>query len=163
MNTFQFFLDKLIPDREKWAGRIGTIGFSIFTFAVFATMFPRFAPNIKIYLFSPYIPYFDIIGQYAYYISIPAIIIAIIIHPGEVYVDDGGETRRILNDNPNLKILSYQGINSYKYSVKDSDGLPVIVVPHARTAGALVSASLYGNPIQEMVSIGITGTNGKTY
>ena len=43
-----------------------------------------------------------------------------------------------------------------------ADGLPVIVVPHARTAGALISASLYGKPMQEMVSIGITGTNGKT-
>ena len=41
-------------------------------------------------------------------------------------------------------------------------GLPVIVAPHARTAGALVSALLYSKPIQEMVSIGITGTNGKT-
>ena len=43
-----------------------------------------------------------------------------------------------------------------------AEGLPVIVVPHARTAGALISASLYGKPMQEMVSIGITGTNGKT-
>jgi UDP-N-acetylmuramoyl-L-alanyl-D-glutamate--2,6-diaminopimelate ligase len=42
------------------------------------------------------------------------------------------------------------------------DGLPVIVVPHARTAGALISARLYGKPMQEMISIGITGTNGKT-
>jgi UDP-N-acetylmuramoyl-L-alanyl-D-glutamate--2,6-diaminopimelate ligase len=43
-----------------------------------------------------------------------------------------------------------------------AEGLPTITVPHARTAGALISASLYGKPMQEMVSIGITGTNGKT-
>jgi len=43
-----------------------------------------------------------------------------------------------------------------------ADGLPVIVVPHARTAGALISATLYAKPMQEMISIGITGTNGKT-
>jgi UDP-N-acetylmuramoyl-L-alanyl-D-glutamate--2,6-diaminopimelate ligase len=43
-----------------------------------------------------------------------------------------------------------------------ANGLPVIVVPHARTAGALISATLYAKPMQEMVSIGITGTNGKT-
>jgi UDP-N-acetylmuramoyl-L-alanyl-D-glutamate--2,6-diaminopimelate ligase len=43
-----------------------------------------------------------------------------------------------------------------------AQGLPVIVVPHARIAGALICASLYGKPMQEMVSIGITGTNGKT-
>jgi UDP-N-acetylmuramoyl-L-alanyl-D-glutamate--2,6-diaminopimelate ligase len=41
-------------------------------------------------------------------------------------------------------------------------GLPVIIAPHARTAGALICASLYGKPMQEMVSIGVTGTNGKT-
>jgi UDP-N-acetylmuramoyl-L-alanyl-D-glutamate--2,6-diaminopimelate ligase len=40
-----------------------------------------------------------------------------------------------------------------------ADGLPVIVVPDARTAGALISATLYARPMQEMVSIGITGTD----
>jgi UDP-N-acetylmuramoyl-L-alanyl-D-glutamate--2,6-diaminopimelate ligase len=45
---------------------------------------------------------------------------------------------------------------------KIAEGLPVIVVPHARVAGALICANLYGKPMQEMVSIGITGTNGKT-
>jgi UDP-N-acetylmuramoyl-L-alanyl-D-glutamate--2,6-diaminopimelate ligase len=40
--------------------------------------------------------------------------------------------------------------------------LPVIIVPNVRTAGAVISANLYGKPMQEMVSIGITGTNGKT-
>lgn len=41
-------------------------------------------------------------------------------------------------------------------------GLPVIIAQHARTAGALISAALYGKPMQEMISIGVTGTNGKT-
>lgn len=41
-------------------------------------------------------------------------------------------------------------------------GLPTIVVSRARLAGAIVSSHLYGRPMQEMVSIGITGTNGKT-
>ena len=43
-----------------------------------------------------------------------------------------------------------------------ASGLPTIIVSDARIAGALVSAHLYGKPMQEMVSIGITGTNGKT-
>jgi len=43
-----------------------------------------------------------------------------------------------------------------------AEGLPVVVVPHARKAGALISATLYGRPMQDLVSIGITGTNGKT-
>lgn len=41
-------------------------------------------------------------------------------------------------------------------------GLPTIVVENVRVAGALVSAHLFRKPMQEMVSIGITGTNGKT-
>jgi UDP-N-acetylmuramoyl-L-alanyl-D-glutamate--2,6-diaminopimelate ligase len=45
---------------------------------------------------------------------------------------------------------------------KIADGLPVITVSNARVAGALISAHLYRKPMQEMVSIGITGTNGKT-
>ena len=43
-----------------------------------------------------------------------------------------------------------------------AQGLPVIVIASARIAGALVSSHLYGKPIQEMQSIAITGTNGKT-
>jgi len=45
---------------------------------------------------------------------------------------------------------------------KIAKGLPIIVVENIRSAGALVSAHLYKNPMKEMVSIGITGTNGKT-
>lgn len=43
-----------------------------------------------------------------------------------------------------------------------ASGLPTIIVSDARIAGALISAHLYGKPMQEMVCIGITGTNGKT-
>ncbi|MFM9151235.1 MAG: UDP-N-acetylmuramoyl-L-alanyl-D-glutamate--2,6-diaminopimelate ligase [Candidatus Planktophila sp.] len=55
--------------------------------------------------------------------------------------------RAILTDSQGAKIAS---------------NVPTIVVADARIAGAVVSASLYGKPMQEMVSIGITGTNGKT-
>ena len=40
--------------------------------------------------------------------------------------------------------------------------LPTLVVSDARIAGAIVAASLYRNPTRDLVSIGITGTNGKT-
>lgn len=43
-----------------------------------------------------------------------------------------------------------------------AQGAPIISTSNIRAAGALVSANLYGNPIQEMESIAITGTNGKT-
>ncbi len=41
-------------------------------------------------------------------------------------------------------------------------GIPALVVKDVRTAGALVAASLYKYPTRDLVSIGITGTNGKT-
>lgn len=43
-----------------------------------------------------------------------------------------------------------------------AQGFPCIVVPDARMAGALISSHLYRKPMQEMQSIAITGTNGKT-
>ena len=39
---------------------------------------------------------------------------------------------------------------------------PHITVSNARVAGATIAASLYRNPMRDMQSIGITGTNGKT-
>lgn len=41
-------------------------------------------------------------------------------------------------------------------------GIPALVVKDVRTAGALVAASLYKYPTRDLMSIGITGTNGKT-
>jgi UDP-N-acetylmuramoyl-L-alanyl-D-glutamate--2,6-diaminopimelate ligase len=41
-------------------------------------------------------------------------------------------------------------------------GIPALVVKDVRTAGALVASSLYKNPTRDLISIGITGTNGKT-
>jgi len=41
-------------------------------------------------------------------------------------------------------------------------GVPALVVSDVRTAGALIAASLYQNPMRDLMSIGITGTNGKT-
>ncbi len=41
-------------------------------------------------------------------------------------------------------------------------GIPALVVTDVRTAGALVATSLYKYPTRDLVSIGITGTNGKT-
>ena len=41
-------------------------------------------------------------------------------------------------------------------------GIPTLVVKDVRTAGALAASSLYKYPTRDLVSIGITGTNGKT-
>jgi UDP-N-acetylmuramoyl-L-alanyl-D-glutamate--2,6-diaminopimelate ligase len=41
-------------------------------------------------------------------------------------------------------------------------GLPVLVVSHARKSAALLSSWFYGEPMRDLFSIAITGTNGKT-
>jgi UDP-N-acetylmuramoyl-L-alanyl-D-glutamate--2,6-diaminopimelate ligase len=43
-----------------------------------------------------------------------------------------------------------------------SEGLPTLIVSNVREAGALLASSFYRDPIRDMQSIGITGTNGKT-
>lgn len=40
--------------------------------------------------------------------------------------------------------------------------LPTLIVENVREAGAILASSFYRNPIRDMQSIGITGTNGKT-
>ena len=42
------------------------------------------------------------------------------------------------------------------------DDIPALIVKDVRNAGALVAASLYKYPTRDLISIGITGTNGKT-
>ena len=43
-----------------------------------------------------------------------------------------------------------------------SAGLPVLVLENPRRVGGILSAWFYGEPMREMFSVGITGTNGKT-
>jgi UDP-N-acetylmuramoyl-L-alanyl-D-glutamate--2,6-diaminopimelate ligase len=42
------------------------------------------------------------------------------------------------------------------------EGLPTLIVSNVREAGAILASSFYRDPIRDMQSIGITGTNGKT-
>lgn len=41
-------------------------------------------------------------------------------------------------------------------------GLPVLVVAHPRKSAAILTSWFYGEPMRDLFSIGITGTNGKT-
>jgi UDP-N-acetylmuramoyl-L-alanyl-D-glutamate--2,6-diaminopimelate ligase len=43
-----------------------------------------------------------------------------------------------------------------------SNDLPTLVVNDVRGAAALVATSLYQSPMRDLVSVGVTGTNGKT-
>jgi UDP-N-acetylmuramoyl-L-alanyl-D-glutamate--2,6-diaminopimelate ligase len=42
------------------------------------------------------------------------------------------------------------------------EGLPVVVVGNARKSAAILSSWFFGEPMRDLFSIGITGTNGKT-
>jgi UDP-N-acetylmuramoyl-L-alanyl-D-glutamate--2,6-diaminopimelate ligase len=46
--------------------------------------------------------------------------------------------------------------------VKRNVGIPVYAVPHLRSVLGPLAASFYGNPSMGLLSIGVTGTNGKT-
>ncbi|MFC1412408.1 UDP-N-acetylmuramoyl-L-alanyl-D-glutamate--2,6-diaminopimelate ligase [Streptacidiphilus sp. N1-12] len=41
-------------------------------------------------------------------------------------------------------------------------GLPLLVVPHPRSVLGGLAAALYGRPAEQLLAIGVTGTNGKT-
>lgn len=41
-------------------------------------------------------------------------------------------------------------------------GIPILIVTDVRKASALVATALYQSPMRDIVSIGVTGTNGKT-
>ncbi len=45
---------------------------------------------------------------------------------------------------------------------KKIKGVPVLVVSNARKSAAILTAWFYGEPMRDLFSIGITGTNGKT-
>ena len=45
---------------------------------------------------------------------------------------------------------------------KKIKGLPVLVVTNARKSAAILTSWFYGEPMRDLFSIGITGTNGKT-
>jgi UDP-N-acetylmuramoyl-L-alanyl-D-glutamate--2,6-diaminopimelate ligase len=44
----------------------------------------------------------------------------------------------------------------------DSTGLPVLVVPEPRAVLGTVAAGVYGSPAEQLLMLGVTGTNGKT-
>jgi UDP-N-acetylmuramoyl-L-alanyl-D-glutamate--2,6-diaminopimelate ligase len=44
----------------------------------------------------------------------------------------------------------------------DENGLPVLVVPDPRAVLGLVAAEVHGRPADDLVVLGVTGTNGKT-
>jgi len=84
------------------------------------------------------------------------------VQAGDLFLAYPGEKTHGAQFAANAIALGARAILTDAQGATFAKDLPVIIVPNARTAGAVISANLYGKPIQEMVSIGVTGTNGKT-
>ena len=92
---------------------------------------------------------------------------------GITHVDSEIEPGDIFCAIPGAKVHGAEFIDSAKHrgavavitdeagSQKNS-GLPMLVVKDVRGASAIVAASLYQSPTRDLVTIGVTGTNGKT-
>jgi UDP-N-acetylmuramoyl-L-alanyl-D-glutamate--2,6-diaminopimelate ligase len=84
------------------------------------------------------------------------------VQEGDLFLAYPGEKTHGAQFAANAMALGARAILTDAQGATFAKDLPVIIVPNARTAGAVISADLYGKPMQEMVSIGVTGTNGKT-
>ena len=84
------------------------------------------------------------------------------IQPGDLFLAYPGKSNHGAQFAQNAVSKGALAILTDSDGAEIAKGLPMIVVDNVRIAGALVSAHLFGKPIQEMVSIAITGTNGKT-
>lgn len=84
------------------------------------------------------------------------------VQPGDLFLAYPGKTTHGAQFAQSAIAKGARAILTDAQGAQIAQGLPVIVVANVRTAGALVSAHLYRKPVQEMVSIAITGTNGKT-
>ena len=84
------------------------------------------------------------------------------VQPGDLFLAYPGKTTHGAQFAQSAIAKGARAILTDAQGAQIAQGLPVIVVENVRTAGALVSAHLYRKPVQEMVSIAITGTNGKT-
>ena len=84
------------------------------------------------------------------------------VQPGDLFLAYPGKTTHGAQFAQSAIAKGARAILTDAQGAQIAQGLPVIVIENVRTAGALVSAHLYRKPVQEMVSIAITGTNGKT-
>lgn len=54
------------------------------------------------------------------------------------------------------------GVLTDSVGAANISGVPVIVCPHPRQAAGVISAWFYNEPMRDLYSVGVTGTNGKT-
>ena len=84
------------------------------------------------------------------------------VQPGDIFLAFPGAKRHGAEFVKNAQSHGAVAIMTDEAGAQYSTELPTLVVRDAREAGAVLASSFYRDPIRDMSSIGITGTNGKT-
>ncbi|MEN9412030.1 MAG: hypothetical protein RIQ92_467 [Actinomycetota bacterium] len=84
------------------------------------------------------------------------------IQPGDIFLAFPGAKSHGAQYIESAKSRGAVAVLTDQEGVAFSHGVPTLVVPHVREAGAVLASSFYRSPIRDLQSIGITGTNGKT-
>lgn len=84
------------------------------------------------------------------------------VQPGDIFLAFPGAKRHGAEFVKNAQSHGAVAIMTDEAGAQYSTELPTLVVRDVREAGAVLASSFYRDPIRDMCSIGITGTNGKT-
>jgi UDP-N-acetylmuramoyl-L-alanyl-D-glutamate--2,6-diaminopimelate ligase len=82
--------------------------------------------------------------------------------PGDLFIAIAGAHRHGAEFAQNAKQAGAVAVLTDQAGAKLVKGLPVLVVDNPRLLAGRVAAMLYGEPMRDLNSIAITGTNGKT-
>jgi UDP-N-acetylmuramoyl-L-alanyl-D-glutamate--2,6-diaminopimelate ligase len=85
-----------------------------------------------------------------------------LIEPGDLFVALPGARKHGANFGLSAQNKGAVAVLTDSDGADIFSGLPTLVVQDPRTAAGLVAAALYREPMRDISSIGITGTNGKT-
>ncbi len=82
--------------------------------------------------------------------------------PGDLFIAIAGAHRHGAEFAQNAKQAGAVAVLTDQAGAKLVKGLPVLVVDNPRLLAGRIAAMLYGEPMRDLNSIAITGTNGKT-
>ena len=82
--------------------------------------------------------------------------------PGDIFLAFPGATHHGAEFIKSAQASGAVAVLTDESGAQYSKDLPTLIVNDVREAGAVLSSSFYRDPIRDMTSIGITGTNGKT-
>ena len=84
------------------------------------------------------------------------------VEPGDLFCAFAGEKVHGASFAPDAIKSGAVAILTDAEGAKKIKGSPVLVVTNARKSAAILTSWFYGEPMRDLFSIGITGTNGKT-